>query len=398
MSKPALEGGKPIRENYLPLCKPFIGDEEKREVIDALESGWLSTGPRTKQFEKDMSAYLGNTGVLGLSSCTAGLHLALVALGIKKGDEVITSPLTFISTANVILHTGAIPVFADIDPRTYNISVDEIKRKITPKTKAIIPVHYAGQPCKMNEIMELAKKNNLYVIEDAAHGIGTKYHDKLIGSWPDRITVFSFYATKTMTTGEGGAIATDMEDILKKARILSLHGITNDAWKRYSSAGSWYYEVVAPGFKYNMTDIQAALGICQLRRLENFIEKRETICQKYNNAFIGLREITTPYVDQSIRHSRYIYPILINYEFLKINRDKFIQALRAENIGTSVHFIPVHLHPFYHDTFGYNHGTFPQVESVYDRLISLPLFPDMTEKDTNDVIESVTRIIDYYHN
>ena len=396
MIKPAIEGNTAIRQDFLPLCRPSISQQEKSEIISALESGWLSTGPRTKQFERNMAEYLGAKEVLAISSCTAGLHLALVASGISTSDEVITSPLTFIASANTILHARATPVLADVDPQTYNISISEIEKKITSKTKAIIAVHYAGQPCEMDQIMLLAKKHKLLVIEDAAHAIGTKYKNTLIGGGSERITVFSFYATKTMTTGEGGAIATDMEDTLKKARVLALHGITNDAWKRYSAAGSWFYEVVAPGFKYNMTDTQAALGICQLRRLEAFIEKREIICQKYDKAFSGLKELTTPYVMKDIRHSRYIYPILINSEFLKIDRDKFIQALRAENIGTSVHFIPVHLHPYYRDTFGYKRGAFPIVESIYDRIISLPLFPDMTDKDTNDVIEAVTRIIAYY--
>ena len=276
---PAVEGGTPVRENFLPFCTPFIGPEEKAEVIAALESGWLSTGPRVKRFEEEAAAYLGAKNAIGISSCTAGLHVALVAAGIGAGDEVITSPLTFVATANVILHTGATVVFADVEPDTYNISVDEIARKITSRTKAIMPVHYAGQPCDMDAIMALAKKHSLLVIEDAAHAIGTKYHDQQIGSWDDRIAVFSFYATKTMTTGEGGLVATGMDELAAKIRVLSTHGITHDAWKRYSAAGKWYYEVLYPGFKYNMTDVQAALGLCQFKRLESFIERREKICQ-----------------------------------------------------------------------------------------------------------------------
>jgi dTDP-4-amino-4,6-dideoxygalactose transaminase len=395
---PAHAGGTPIRDTFLPFCKPYIGDEEKNEVIAALESGWLSTGPRTKQFELEMQNYVGARHSVALSSCTAGLHVALVAGGIQPGDEVITSPFTFVSTANVILHLGARPVFVDIHPETYNMDVSKIEERITSRAKAIIPVHYAGQACDMDPIMELARKHNLLVIEDAAHGIGTKYKGQLLGSWDDRVTIFSFYATKTMTTGEGGLLATGIEEIANKARILSLHGITHDAWKRYSATGSWYYEVVSPGYKYNMTDIQAALGLCQLKRLEGFIARREEICQTYNKAFELIQEIVTPLVSPDARHARYIYPILVQESMLKINRSQFIDALRAENLGTSVHFIPVHLHPYYRETFGYKRGDYPVTESVYDRLISLPLFPHMNIQDVQDTIKAVERIVRYYRN
>jgi dTDP-4-amino-4,6-dideoxygalactose transaminase len=394
--KPAVAGGTPLRESFLPLCTPFIGDEEKAEVIAALESGWLSTGPRVKRFEQEVGAYLGADQSVGLSSCTAGLHVALVAAGIGPGDEVITSPITFASTANVILHVGATPVFADVRPDTYNISVEAISAKITPRTRAIIPVHYAGQPCDMDEIMELSRKHSLLVIEDAAHGIGSKYKERFIGSGKDRVAVFSFYATKTMTTCEGGLLATGLSELADKVRILSLHGITHDAWKRYSASGQWFYEVLYAGYKYNMTDVEAALGLCQLPRLEGFIQQREEICRKYDRAFGSTQELVTPKVVEGVRHSRYIYPLLINPDRLRIDRAEFIDALRAENIGTSVHFIPVHLHPYYRDRFGYKRGDYPTAESVYDRLISLPLFPHMKDKDVNDVITAVRRIVEYY--
>jgi dTDP-4-amino-4,6-dideoxygalactose transaminase len=393
---PAYAGGTPIRDTFLPFCRPYIGEEEKHEVLSALESGWLSTGPRVKQFESAIQEYIGTNHSIALSSCTAGLHVALVASGIQPGDEVITSPFTFVSTVNVILHVGAKPIFVDIEPETFNMDVTKLEKHINARTKAIVPVHYAGQACDMDGIMELARKYNLLVIEDAAHGIGTKYKGQLLGSWADRVTVFSFYATKTMTTGEGGLIATGIEEIAHRARILSLHGITHDAWKRYSSTGSWYYEVMAPGYKYNMTDIQAALGICQLKRLEDFIQRREEICQTYNNAFNSMPEIITPKVSPAARHARYIYPILVEEALLRINRAQFIEALKSENIGTSVHFIPVHLHPYYKEAFGYERGNYPVAESVYDRLISLPLFPHMTAQDIQDTIEAVQRIVDYY--
>ncbi|MGZ4965956.1 MAG: DegT/DnrJ/EryC1/StrS family aminotransferase [Limisphaerales bacterium] len=395
-ARPAFDGGKPVRETFLPFCTPFIGDEEKAEVIAALESGWLSTGPRVKRFEEEAAAYLGTRNAIGISSCTAGLHVALVAAGIGAGDEVITSPLTFVATANVVLHTGARPVFADVEPDTYNVSVEQIARKITPRTKAIIPVHYAGQPCDMDAIMDLARKHNLLVIEDAAHAIGTKYHDRQIGSWEDRIAVFSFYATKTMTTGEGGLIATGLDELAAKMRILGTHGISHDAWKRYSSAGKWYYEVLAPGYKYNLTDVQAALGLCQFKRLEGFIERREEICQRYDRAFAARDCLTTPYVAPGCRHSRHLYPLLVEEKQLRIDRAQFIDALRAENIGTSVHFIPVHLQPYYRDQFGFKRGDYPVAESIYDRLISLPLYPHMSDDDVDDVIAAVRRIAAHY--
>ena len=393
---PAMDGGTPLREKFLPFCTPFIGEEEKSEVIAALESGWLSTGPRVKRFEEEAAKYIGAKNAIGISSCTAGLHVALVAAGIGAGDEVITSPLTFVATANVVLHTGAKPVFADVEADTYNISVEQIARRITSRTKAIMPVHYAGQPCDMNEIMELARKHNLLVIEDAAHAIGTKYQDRQIGSWDDRVAVFSFYATKTVTTGEGGLIATGLDDLAAKMRILGTHGISHDAWKRYSSAGKWYYEVLAPGYKYNMTDVQAALGLCQFKRIEDFIARREEICQRYDRAFATFDCLTTPFVRRDCRHSRHLYPLLVDEKQLRIDRAQFIDALRAENIGTSVHFIPVHLQPYYRDTFAYKRGDYPVAESIYDRLISLPLYPHMTDGDVGDVIAAVQRIVAHY--
>jgi UDP-4-amino-4,6-dideoxy-N-acetyl-beta-L-altrosamine transaminase len=385
-----------VRDKFLPFCTPHIGEEEKAEVIAALESGWLSTGPRVQRFEEEAGRYLDAKHAIGVSSCTAGLHVALVAAGIGRGDEVITSPLTFVATANVILHCGATPVFADVDPQTYNISVDRIAEKITPRTKAIIPVHYAGQSCDMDGIMTLARKHNLLVIEDAAHAIGTKHNGRLVGSSPERVAVFSFYATKTITTGEGGLVATGLDDLAAKIRVLSLHGITHDAWKRYSAAGKWYYEVLYPGFKYNMTDVQAALGLCQFKRLEGFISRREEICQKYDRAFEQLNAVKTPFVADNCRHSRHLYPIVLDLQRLRIDREQFIEALRAENVGTSVHFIPVHLQPYYRDRFSYRRGDYPVTESIYDALISLPLYPHMTESDVDDVIAGVRRIATHY--
>lgn len=333
-----------MRKDFLLPFKPKIGKEEIAEVVDTLKSGWLTTGPKTKKFEEELKKYIGCKNIIALSSCTAALHLALATLGIKEGDEVITTPFTFVSTVNVILHQGAKPVFVDIGREDYCIDADKIEKAITKKTKAIMPVHYAGRPCQMDKISKIAKKHKLAVIEDAAHAIGSEYKNRKIGTMSD-FTAFSFYAAKNLATAEGGALCVKNDKLAKIARILSLHGMSKDAWKRYSSDGSWYYEVVFPGYKYNMTDIQASLGLHQLKKLDGFISKKEKIAKLYEEAFKNMPQIVLPKPELSIKHSWYLYPILINDKFLKINRNKFIEALKAENIGTSVHFIPVHMPP-----------------------------------------------------
>jgi len=394
--RPAIEGGVPLRTAFLPLCRPSIGEEEKTAVMAALESGWLSSGPVVRAFEAELRAYLGATEVIPLSSCTAGLHATLVASGIGAGDEVITTPLTFVASANVIVHTGARPVFADIDPATFNLDPSEVRRRITPKTRAIIAVHHSGLPCDMESISAIAREHGLLVIEDAAHAIGTQIDGKQVGSAEDRVAVFSFYATKTMTTGEGGAVATGLSTLAAKIRLVSWHGIDNDAFNRYSAAGSWSYDVRFPGYKYNLTDPQAALGRVQLRRLEAMIERRERICQLYDEAFRSLPAIRQPPTRAGVRHSRHLYPIRIQPGALRIDRARFIEALRAEGVGASVHFIPVHLHSWYRDTLGFHRGDFPAAESVYDGLLSLPLYPDMDDRDAQDVIAAVRRIVTWF--
>ena len=393
-SKPAIEGGNPVRGKFLPLALPCIEKSEVDEVINTLKSGWITTGLKVKKFEEKFKKYIGCKYALALSSCTAALHLSLIACGIKEHDEVITSPLTFASTANVVIHQRAKPVFVDIDEKTYNINPKKIKEAITEKTRAIIPVHYAGHPCEMNRIMEIAKKNNLTVIEDAAHAIGSKYKGKKIGTIGNT-TCFSFYATKVMTTGEGGMLTTDNREIFKKAFLYSLHGMDKNAWKRYTAKGSWFYEIKEAGYKYNMTDIQASLGLVQLEKLGNLIKAREKIAKKYTKALHQIPEIITPFVSEDIKHSWYIYPIQIKTGLLKIDRNKFIRALKAENIGTSVHFIPLHLQPFYKN-LGYKKGDFPVTEKIYSQLISIPLFPMMTEQDVEDVINAIKKITEFY--
>jgi len=381
-----------MRPNFLPFCLPSIGEEEKRELLDTLESGWLSTGPKTKRFEENIAKYVGSKHAIAVNSCTAALHLSLVTGGIEKGDEVITSPFTFASTANVVLHQGARPVFVDIDRKTFNIDPNKIEEAITPKTKAIIPVHFAGQPCEMDKILEIADTHGLKVFEDCAHSIGASYKGKMSGTHGDT-GCYSFYAIKNMTTGEGGMLVTDNDDIAEKARIYSLHGISKDAWKRYTSSGSWYYELVYPGFKYNMMDIQASLGIHQLIKLSKFIEIREKYAKTYDENFADLGYITTPFVNGNVSHARHLYPILLDIDRLKINRAQFIELLKESNIGATVNFIPIPLHPYYAKTFGYSRGAYPVSEWVYDRIVSLPLYPKMTPDDINYVSSTVRKII-----
>lgn len=381
-----------MRDTFLPFALPLIEEDEIREVVDSLKSGWITTGPKTKEFEEKFREALGCRYAIAVNSCTAALHLSLIAAGVGEGDEVITTPFTFCATANVIVHAGATPVFADIAPDVFNIDPDEVRRKITDKTRAIIPVHYGGHPCDMDEIVEIAREHDLLIIEDAAHAPSAEYKGRQIGTIGD-LTCFSFYATKNLTTAEGGMITTDDKELAEKLRMLSLHGLSRGAWSRYSEKGSWYYEVLYPGYKYNMTDIQAALGLHQLAKLNDFQQKREEYVSMYDRAFGEMPEIETPKTRQYVKHAWHLYPILINSDFLKIDRGEFIEALKAENIGTSVHFIPLHLHPYYQQTFDLKRGDFPVTEQVYDCILSLPLYPKMTEDDVEDVIIAVKRVV-----
>jgi dTDP-4-amino-4,6-dideoxygalactose transaminase len=382
----------PVRREFLPPFAPCLGQEEYEEVLDTLRSGWITMGPKTRQFEAAFAEHVGASRAIAVSSCTAGLHLALVAGDVGPGDEVITTPLTFCSTANVIVHQGATPVLADVRPDTYNVDPEQIEGRITPRTKALIPVHLGGQPCEMEAIQALADEHDLLVIEDAAHALGAEYKGRRIGTFAD-VTVFSFYATKNLTTGEGGMICTEDEDLAERMSVLRLHGISSDAWKRYSDQGSWYYEVLLPGYKYNMTDVQAALGLHQLARQKRFQELREEYARIYTEAFSALPEITAPYVEDHVRHAWHLYMIRLNLERLIIDRGQFIDRLRRENVGASVHFIPLHLHPYYQQQYGFRKGDYPVAESVYEGILSLPLYPKMTRQDVDDVIEAVSRVI-----
>jgi dTDP-4-amino-4,6-dideoxygalactose transaminase len=381
-----------VREKFLPVFAPTLDEEELNEVLDTLRSGWITMGPKTTKFEGLFADYVGSRHTIAVSSCTAGLHLALVAGGIGPGDEVITTPLTFCSTANVIVHQGAVPVLADVQADTYNIDPEELRKRITSRTKAIIPVHFAGHPCEMEGIKAIAEENGLLVIEDAAHAMGAKYKDRMICTVSE-VTVFSFYATKNLTTGEGGMITTEDDELAERMRVLRLHGISTDAWKRYSAQGSWYYEVVFPGYKYNMTDVQAALGIHQLAKQERFLEVRQRYADTYDAAFEDLPEIVPPCVKEYVRHSWHLYVIRLELERLTIDRGQFIEALRKENIGTSVHFIPLHLHPYYKERYGFEKGDFPVAERIYEGIVTLPLYPKMSMEDVEDVITAVRKVI-----
>ena len=381
--------------SFLPFHVPDIGDDEIRSVVETLRSGWLTTGAKVKKFEEDFAAYTGTTHAVAVNSGTAALHLALEAIGIKEGDEVIIPTMTFTATAEVVLYFKAKPVLVDCEPDTLNINADEIEEKINAGTKAIIPVHLAGQPCEMQRIMEIAQKYNLKVIEDAAHALPAHYQEKMIGTIGD-ITCFSFYATKTITTGEGGMATTGNSEWAERMRMMSLHGINHDAWKRYTKEGSWYYEVLYPGFKYNLTDIAAAIGVEQLKKCDRFWEARRRIAAVYDEAFTDLPEIRTPVCRSGRQHAWHLYVIQLNLERLRIDRSGFIEALKEKNIGTSVHFIPLHVHPFYRSTFGYQPEDFPNASAAFERIISLPIYPKMTDADAGCVVDAVRSIVLQY--
>jgi len=393
--KLAINGGTPVRKNFLIFGAPQINQEEIDEVVATLKSGWIGTGPKTKQFEENFRDYIGSKYALALNSCTAGMALALKAFDIKQGDEVITTPLTFSATANVIVHQNAKPIFVDINKETLNIDPEKIQEKITEKTKAILPVHMAGRPCEMDEIMRIAEENNLHVIEDAAHAIEAIYKNKKIGNI-GHVSAFSFYPTKNLTTIEGGMVTTNDKELEEKMRILSLHGISKDAWKRYTESGFKIYDTLSPGYKFNMTDIQASVGLHQLARLEENWKLRDYYFKLYNEAFTDLKGISTPIEEKNIRHARHLYTIKINPKYLKIDRNEFCAALQAENIGIGIHFISLHKSSFYKKLLNLPAGSLPNAGEVSDRILSLPISAKLTMQDVDDVIKAVKKIINHY--
>ena len=383
------------RSEFLPFALPHIGEEEIAEVVDSLRSGWITTGPKAARFEQDFARYIGCDDAVGVNSCTAALHVALSTFGIGAGDEVIVPTLTFCATANVVVHTGARPVLVDVDVAG-NIDVEAAARAITSRTKAIMPVHFAGQPADMVAIYELAAKHKLAVIEDGAHAVGAEFGGFKLGSRDYFASVnsagvsaaiaFSFYANKNMTTGEGGMLVFAAADSYEKARVLRLHGMSKDAWNRYTSAGSWFYEVVEAGFKYNLTDIGAAIGLHQLRRLDGFTDTRKAFAAYYDDALQNIPDIHLPHRIPGRDHVFHLYPIRVG---TSLDRDQVIEELKARNIGTSVHFIPIHMHKFYAREFDYAPGDFPSSESYFASTISLPMYPGMSYTDLDDVVDAL---------
>ena len=382
---------RPPRHGYLAFSPPSVGADEIAEVVDVLRSDWLSTGPKTRQFEHDFAAYLGAPGALALNSCTAGLHTALTVLGVGAGDEVVTSPMTFVATANVIEHVGAKPVLVDVEPDTLNLDPGLIEAAITPRTRAILPVHFAGHPADLAPIEAIAAARGLAIVEDAAHALPAAYRGRRIGAGP-HLTAFSFYATKNLTTGEGGML-TGEPALLERARVVSLHGLSRDALARYEQGGHWFYEVHAPGFKYNMSDLQAALGLAQLRRLAGFQTRRAEVVARYDAAFADEEALELPARRPDVEHAWHLYPLRLRPGTLRIDRDQVIRELAGRNIGTSVHFIPVHLHPYYRNRYGYRPDSFPVAFGAYQRCLSLPLNPRLADDDVDDVIDAVRSVV-----
>jgi len=377
-----------MRETFLPFARPSIGEAEIAEVADSLRSGWITTGPKTERFAEQFREYVGGRFAAPLSSATAGLHVALLAHGIGPGDEVITTPMTFAATLNVIVLVGATPVLADIDRATLNVRVEEIERKITDRTRAVIPVHYVGQPCDMDPILALAAGRGLAVIEDAAHAIGTEYKGRRIGSFPTT-SVFSFHPNKNITTGEGGMVVTNDEQVFETVSLLKFHGMDRNAWKRFAKAGSPRYDIALPGYKYNMMDIQAAIGLHQLGKLDGFIEKRAAMAAAYDRDLAGAPLLLPKRVPWPSRHAWHLYAPLVDLERLTIDRDRFMAELKERNIGCGLHYCAAHEFSYYHDRFGWEPMDYPEAHFVSERIVSLPLFPDMTEAERGDVVEAV---------
>ncbi|MGH8103989.1 MAG: DegT/DnrJ/EryC1/StrS family aminotransferase [bacterium] len=380
------------RTDFLPYFKPWIGSEDMEEVAAVLKSGWLTSGERTRQFERKLKNLTGAPHVFAVSSCTAALHLSLDVLGIGPGDEVITSPLTFCSTVNVILHRGAKPVFVDIGP-DLTLDVAQVEGAVTRRTRAVIPVHFGGYPSDLRSLHRLARERKFAVVEDAAHALGARHEGRPIGSFGDLIC-FSFYANKNLTTAEGGAVATPRAAWARKLSGRRLHGMSETAWDRYGQNGAWRYDVKYPGYKYNLSDVQSALGLRQFNRFESFQVRRREIADLYRASFPVFPAVTLPRHDDPTRESaNHLFQILLDLKRLTLSRDAFIEGLREENIGANVHYLPVHLFSYYRETFGYRKGMYPRAEAAGRCVVSLPIYPTMTDNDTRDVIAAVARVL-----
>ena len=379
-----------MTEEFLPFSRPSISREAIAEVVACLESGWITTGPRVKKFEEALQAYFKAPHALTLSSATAGLHLALAALELKPGDEVITTPMTFAASLNTIVLTGGKPVLVDVEPATYNMDVTKLAKAISKRTRAIMPVHFAGLPVDLDPLYALAQQHGLRVIEDAAHAIGTEYKGRRIGAFGD-IQVFSFHPNKNITTGEGGCVVTRDDKLAERVTLLRFHGMDREAWDRFGKTGSQHYEIITPGYKYNMMDIQAALGLHQLPALEGFIQRRTALAQRYQKLLAGWPQWSLPGTPRyAHRHAWHLYAPLLNPAAAGMDRDAFMQGMKERNIGTGLHYRAVHLYPYYREHFGFKPGDFPEAETISDRIVSLPLFPGMSDADQDRVIAAMT--------
>jgi len=393
----AIEGGAPVRTDFLVFGRPCLGQEEIAEVVDTLTSGWIGTGPKTIRFEQMFAEYVGASHALAVNSCTAALHLSLLAANIGPGDEVITSPLTFAATANVVIHCGARPVFADIDPVTLNLQPETIERALTSRSRAILPVHFGGLACAMDDIVELARRHDLWLIEDAAHATGTRYAGRMVGTLGN-LTCFSFYANKNLTTAEGGMVTTNDAALAEKIAVYRLHGLSKHAWQRYASRTLLLSDAIYPGYKYNMPDLAAAIGIHQLGKQEQFLAIREAYARVYDQAFSalpGVRLQRRP-ADSNYRHALHLYVLILDLEQFRVSRNEIMAALLAENIGAALHYRALHTHPYYRETFGYQPADLPNAHAVGESILSLPLTPGMTEGDVNSVIEGVHKVLKAY--
>lgn len=384
----------PIRrkDNFLIFGAPVIEDAEIEEVIASLKSGWLGTGPKVARFEEDFKKYKEVPYAAAVSSCTAAMHLSLLAAGLKPGDEVLTTALTFCATVNSIIHTGATPVLADVDPVTMNLDPEQVQRKITSRTRAILPVHFAGRPCDMGALGDIADRHDLTIIEDCAHAIETEFHGKKAGTFGD-FGCFSFYVTKNIVTGEGGMVLSRHEDDIARIKVLGLHGMSKDAWRRFSDEGYKHYQVVAAGFKYNMMDLQAAIGIHQLKRVERYWQRRHEIWQKYNQALSDLPVGLPADPEPGTRHAYHLYTILVDEHQAGISRDAFLGAITEQNIGVGVHYLSVPEHSYYQQTFGWRPDDYPEAMRIGRQTISLPLSPKLSDQDVADVIAAVKAVL-----
>lgn len=382
-----------LQQEFIPFHSADVGEEEAKAAADVIRSGWLTMGPRTIEFEQKFASYVGAKHAVGVNSCTAGLHLSLDAIGLKEGDEVLVPTNTFTATAEVVSYFKAKPVLVDVDEVSLCIDPLDAERRITPRTRAILPVHFAGQACDMDAIQDLAQRRKLRVIEDAAHSLPARYNGVRIGAISE-LTAFSFYATKTLTTGEGGMVTTDNEAFANRMRMMRLHGIAGDAWKRHSVEGSWYYEVMNPGYKYNLTDIQSAIGIVQLGKCDQMNLARQEIASRYNDAFANQPSLEVPRIYSNRQTSWHLYVLRLNLEQLSITRNEMIEQLKTRGIKISIHFIPLHMHPYYETEYGYRKRDFPVASAQYQRYLSLPIFPKMTVEQTDYVIKSILEIIE----